>query len=533
MRKLLLTIILIIIGQPALATPSPDELRAMAYSGNVDGIEAAYVAIHAEERAGGISYDELRELYLALVVYDPRVLGFTQDWLDAYPNSLHAHAIRARQLYLASFAIRGEANPRNTYPLALEGFRQLKDEALSHAWTAFQSAPDLVFASDSLLALQRTHRFMSAANFDQFVRDIFAVTPNHQSLIWATETAEPQWGGGGSSEVRRLCNQFAPMVRDIQNYDADTCFIEAIFHSATYIRDRAVIQEANFLLERNDHPILGRARLFQAFEGLEDLIEAGGSEIQTYHSGPEDARIVANVILDPDFRDFEKADTYDRMFARPLGIPRLLPMMVEREVTWAQDRIVDDPFDPAAIVDLTRLDFYGVPTPNPLSFEERQALLKRRLMVNPYSSEAWIDLALLIDANRQPHTSVVTDPYYINAIVYSNYGVRAVVSFLNVKSGRISGMRYLEDRDSMNRHISEALFVNGYCPYLRLVNLRQFLCEGPRLGDMSCGFAYGANSEQMYAEALQRATDANLCIAERRANPEDLAFEPVTVDLQP
>lgn len=82
MRNVLLTIFLIFIGQSALATPSPDELRAMAYAGDVDGVEAAYVAIHAEERAGGISYDELRQRYLALIVFDPRVLTFTDNWLQ-------------------------------------------------------------------------------------------------------------------------------------------------------------------------------------------------------------------------------------------------------------------------------------------------------------------------------------------------------------------------------------------------------------------------------------------------------------------
>ena len=78
--------------------------------------------------------------------------------------------------------------------------------------------------------------------------------------------------------------------------------------------------------------------------------------------------------------------------------------------------------------------------------------------------------------------------------------------------------------------MDQALFEDGFCPYLRLENLKLFLCNGPRSGNMDCG-GWGPSPEHVLAVAMERATDANLCIAERRADPADLAFAPTTIDL--
>ena len=532
MRNLLLTIILIIIGQPALATPSPDDLRAMAYAGNVDAIEAAYVAIHAEERAGGMTYDDLRQRYLALVVYDPRILGFTQSWLDAFPNSPHAHAVRAWQLYHAAFEIRGERGSRDTYYLAFEGFDQLQAQALDHAMTAYQAATDLVAASDALLVLQTSHRFLGPTDFAQLLADIMTVTPNHQSLFLAAETAKPQWGGGGAPAVRYLCNTYAAAVMDVAHYDPDTCFVEVLFSSESYLRDTPAMAEANRLLEGNDHPYLDAARLFQGFAAMEDIIPAGSDAPQTYHRNLDDAVTLASILARPDVYDTQAAENYDNFYAIPLGLPLILPEMIEREVAWAQGRLVEDPYDPKAIAALTetRYDSIGAPMPDRLSAPERVTLWKRRLLVNPYLPEAWSSLGMLVQLQELSPFASPLDAYYENAIVYSNYDVRQIQYYLHAKYEQINRRLRAEQSELSGRFMDEALFDDGFCPYLRLENLKQFLCNGPRSDSWLCG-GWGPGPEQVLAEALERATAANLCIAERRANPEDLAFTPTTIDL--
>ena len=533
MRNLLLPVLLIILAQPAFATPNPDELRAMAYAGNVDAIEAAYVAIHAEERAGAISYDELRQRYLALVVFAPRILEFTESWLEEYPDSPHAHTIKAWQLHESAFAIRGTGMPRDTYYLALEGFNELQYQALSHAQIAYAIAPDLVPVSDLLLQLQTSYRFLNSFDFATLLGDIMAMTPSHRSLILAAESAMPQWGGGGSPAVRYLCDTFAAAVTDVENYDSDTCFVEIMFSSASYLRDSAAMAEANRLLEGNNHRYLDNARLFQAFGAMEDIFPAGSDAPQTYHRNLEVAATLASILSRPGVHDTHAADNYDNFYAVPFGLPLMLPQMIEREVAWAQDRLAVDPYDPKAIAALTstRWDSYGMPMPDRLPVPERISLLKRRLSVNPYLSEVWSDLALLVQVQERSPFGSPSDIYFENAIVYSNYDVFPVQYYLQSKYEQINRRLRAEQFELSGRFMDQALFEHGFCPYLRLENLKQLLCNGPRSDSWACG-GWGPGPEHVLAVALERATDANMCIAERRANPEDLAFQPNEVDLQ-
>lgn len=532
MRKLLLSIVLIVLGQSALATPNADELRAMAYAGDVARVEAGYVAIFAEQRAGGISYDELRERYLALVVYDPRVLDFTQTWLDAYPDSPHAHAVLAWQLIKAASEIRGKDMPRDTYYLALEGFDALETQALDHAFIAYQAAPDLVFASSALLSLQTSHRFLGPVEFEELLAEIMAVTPSHRSLYLAVETELPQWRGGGSSAVRDLCDTYATMITDVADYDSDTCFVESIFKSFSYVRDTAAMAEANRLLDGNDHPYLDDARLFQAFAALDDIIPPGSDAPQTSHRNLDVAATLAAILSRPGFRDTHAAENYDNFYAEPFGLPPLLPLVIAQAVAWAQNRLTIDPFDPKAIAALTvtRHDPYGAPLPGILSAADRIALLKRRLLVNPYLSETWSQLGEIVQMQELSPFASTSDAYFVNAIVYSNYDVFAVQYYLQSKYDQINRRLRAEEFELSGRFMDDALFDDGFCPYLHLENLKQYLCNGPRSDSRACG-DWGPGPERVLALATQRATAANLCVTERRANLEDLAFSPITIDL--
>ena len=532
MRFLIVWMFFVILGHSAWATPDPDGLRALAYAGDVDGVEAAFVAIHAEERAGGISYDELRDRYLALIIFDPRVLTFTDRWLQEYPNSPHAHAIRAWQLYNASSEIRGEKNPRDTYSLALEGFNALQAQSLDHAQAAYQAAPDLVPASDALLALQMSHRFLAPTDFAQLFGDIMAVTPNSWSLFLATKPARPEWGGGGSAIVRGLCDSFAGLVTDVPNYDSDTCFVHSIFSSESYLRDSVVVAEASRILDGSDHPYLDEARLLQGYAATADIIPAGSDAPQTYHRNPQVAATLAEILSRPGYMDRGQAEIYDMNFAQPFELPLLLPMMIEREVAWAQERLTVDPYDSKAIAVMTRIhyDAYGNLVPDHLSVPQSIALLERRLLISPYNAEVWWQLARLIQLQEMSLLASPSDAYYENAIVYSNYDVFAVQVYLQAKYDQIKRRLWAEQSELSGRFMDAALFSDGFCPFIRLENLKQFMCNGPRSDSGDCG-GWGPDPERILALALERATAANQCIAERRANPEDLAFAPVTVDL--
>ena len=534
MRKLLAVILLIVIGHSAMATPSPDELRAMAYAGNVDGVEAAYVAIHAAERAGGISYTELRQRYLALIVFDPRVLTFTDNWLQRYPDSPHAHAIRAWQLYNGAFAIRGDAVPRNTYYLALEGFDQLRYLALDHAWQAYQNAPDLVPASDALLSLQKPIQFLGWADFWRFLGDIMTVTPNHQSLILATSTALPQWGGGGPAVVRDICDRYSSVITDVENYNSDICFIEAMLNPEHYWPHEPAAQEALAILPGQDHPILDYIRFQQAVMPFDN--QSPDIVNDFVQRDPQGARAAAEIagelIRRPEYVRTGDANSYDNAFAIPLGLPRMLPEVIVRQVEWAKQRIDEDPFDPVAIATLSHTNFFGVPVPDPFSTEQIVSMMQRQALVKPYDPEIWRALGDLVASLQTSHFSTEADVYYINSIVYSNYDWYRIQHYLQVKYEFINHALYVEEREMGGRFISEALFQDGFCPFIRLENLKTLICQGPRSDDPNCPYGWGPGPERVLAEALQRSTAANLCVAERRANPEDLAFQPVEVDLQ-
>ncbi|MGB8813075.1 MAG: hypothetical protein WCC57_07810, partial [Paracoccaceae bacterium] len=128
----------------AFATPTPDDLRILAYGHETAQVEAAFAAARAKATPENQDYDLQRELMTAFATTDPRIDAFTRLWLNTDPNSPYAHTARAWHLWAMGWSMRGERQIQDIYPEAMQKFADLHGEALDHALIAWEIAPDFV-----------------------------------------------------------------------------------------------------------------------------------------------------------------------------------------------------------------------------------------------------------------------------------------------------------------------------------------------------------------------------------------------------
>lgn len=126
-------------------------LRALVMARDTGAVEQALKAHQAAFLTGEVSAWDARTPFAVFETTHPDVIAFTADWLAAAPKSGYAQV-----LYKMGWLVRGDKSGRETYPRAVNEHYAMHGAALELALAAYESDPDLLAASDTVIRLGNT-----------------------------------------------------------------------------------------------------------------------------------------------------------------------------------------------------------------------------------------------------------------------------------------------------------------------------------------------------------------------------------------
>lgn len=521
-RYLALAVMVGLLAAPAAADTSVDDLRALVMAGEIAPVEAALKAAEAADLASGGEPDAERDLIVVFRETHPAVDDFTKRWLAAEPDSAWAMTARGWHLYSLGWAIRGHEGLRETYDDSLAVMQLLHDQAYALLTAAIAADPDLISASDGLFRVVPTVGHLEWIPVG--LELVMTRHPNRGSLMRAMTVLAPQWGGS-KGQVALLCDRYAPMIKSVPGYDAKVCAVDAAYYADFWPgnqRDaaRAAVDQMPLL-------VLDYARLKDAVDGLgepkdrQKLLEGVQA---TRPLTPEEAyqldfarsqqSVVASILLTP---NYEKA----------------LTLAVAEQRLKADH----DPYNPEvvnALIDYMKQDHIF----NHTSFDRADATarLKRLLTFSPYNWKAWRSLGQATLGDLPFHSDDLdriaeAQPYFTNAIVYSNYGYWALTAAVDAKIGAvispkgepkakdISGL-LPDDRAKLDRII--------HCPLVTEMRLLQAKCQKDGVNPHDCGSIVGG--PRVLLGRLKQIEAQGSCSAEFGNWPWSTWLSPVKTD---
>ena len=509
MRALLF--LLLLMASSALADPLGDakaDLRALVSAGDIDAVDAMMDSAYRASLASHI-YDLPRVPNTAFSVTDPKTKDFIAAWRTAKPDSPHALTAQAWMLWRAGWLVRGGESAHWTYPAAFAMQADLHRQARDLAWQAFDLAPDLVPASDAVLRMaQVTH---GQDYVSTIIADIMALTPNRGTLLRGFDALDPKWGGS-LTEVAALCGLYAAKVVEVADYTDETCLIEAFLA----VGDGMAETWALSALDRNSNPILEYARVRDAIY---------------WRRGTDAAnKVLARYLAKPGNYDWNAAGIHDLDYRVPHGLPPLAPEFFQRRLDHAVAEVVFDPYDAELLQIVFEASSYES---YPLKHVDPQLQLetsRRVLTVEPFSAKAWVSYAS--NATFVFHYKEdQADPFWINAMVYSNHNPFYIVNFAKSKLTNLLLLLYDDmSNDVQVRDLPESTeqVTSMVCPLIRVTRVLDQVCTTSAKGHPSCSLADSTLRKFSQIKALAKAE--HVCTAELTTPIDDLIYQPQVID---
>ncbi len=506
-------VILLLIAAPVWADDATDKLsadaRAMIYAGDIDGFRAAIIAAHAADLAAKGDQNTQRALYRAFTVTDPRVAAFTADWLAAEPDSPYALIARVWHLRAMGIAMRGSDLPRFTWYQAMDEMRTLHGEAMGMALRARDLAPDLVAASDAVIRLSQGFGMVDVA--EEELARIMAIAPNHGSLIRATNTLSPNWGGSVDA-IARACEDYALLLPDVADYTVDICLVEMFDEND--LEGAPQFWSWNRLLELPAHPHLINARKSSVLGAFGGTTESNIADLEAYIANGGTETVVASRL--------------DHLRAKQSwAAAATYPDAVERALATARADLAHDAGNPTLVEHFFEMADRSTVTPQP-DEAEQAAIVQRMLAIAPYNVDGWVRLAYMLPGTSAEQVRARGNAA-TNAVVYSNYKARTIAEVLPIFAHRYYNAvekAVADANGDPNAALSAETDANVTCPYVRLVRLLEHSCAAQDVAADQC--ARYPKMEEMQADIDQIAA-RGICEWERTANIEDIAFTPAAV----
>lgn len=513
MIRQLLVICLLALTSPAHAAITPNELRDLAYAGDVHGAEAAMAQAHAESVAGAITYDDLRDIVSVLLTTHPDVNDFTKVWLEEIPESPYALTIRSMQQSNVAWDVRGERMARDTHWEAMQTFVNMQKSSFLMAYKAYQIAPDFVLASDAIFEMHFTRKILFEFQYNSLVVQVMATTPNYGSLDRAMNVHHRNWRGRGVPGVRKYCEKYAPLIPDFDEYPVDVCVVD--FAEQTRDLDR-ILPLADDLLARSDHPTLEHVRRKRAFERKND----------------QDRRMILDYLSDPEVTDYATASRFLFSFYQDAESGAVLAALESRLQRRAFEDLPHDPFSPRLIKILTSDYNFVSGLGKPLAVHDMNDVLKRRLVVaRPFDSNVWHRAARSFDASTQKGQRALIAPYYANAIHYSDHSPYQLSQY----SAHLHRIHYIYKSFAVGRNLVDYEVMDNAefreqveCPMVRLYRLTEARCASIT-DEVNC--KHFNNDLNGSTTKLAQMDEARICPAISDAPIEDLLFTPTAIDI--
>lgn len=420
MRPLLSGILFLVSATFAQAAIQPEDLRELAYQGDVQSVEAAMAEAHQQSLTGEISYNDLRDLVGVLTRTHPDMDDFRVLWLEQLPTSPYAQMATAWSLYNDSFAIRGGALPRETPRPAMQAFSRMQNEAMQLALSAYDAAPDYVPASDGIIRMQLTTKTLWSWMIRSVIADTMTTTPNLGSLLRASYLSNPRWGGAGQQYNVNLCEDYFDKIPEHPDLTKDACIVILLHANDQLDGNWDFVAD---VLDQDDHELLINARVSRALERRTD----------------EDRQIVMDYLSTVRFDQpwisygFRIAS---RFASRERGrgnkdVDAFLDALQMRIRTEFITELARNPFHlPLLEVAIAnQFQLWTLPSDH-LEIDNYNV---RKAVIQPYHPENWSDANDRYTERTNPTVLNAFDTPSYNAVVYADHSVFAVSNFLQTK----------------------------------------------------------------------------------------------------
>lgn len=501
------------------ATPlSPEAFRDAAFAGDRAAVEAALREQHQIDLAARSAIWHERTLFATFSNLHPTLDRFTTDWLADDPNSAYALTARGWYLYTRGYVVRGERMPRETYPAAMDLFRQDHNTAMALFRKAAALQPDLVAASDGILRTGRSTG--SKEDVKAELARIMQIAPFPGSIRRAANALEPHWGGS-LPEMLETCETYAPLVVDPPNFDAETCAIFIIYESDLW--DGRIKQAAASALAENNHPALENYHLREVLEN--------GSPAEVI----EALRPAEN---DPDWQlstyEARLLDEAEFALSGSAGYPTYsrLKAAKDREVAALRAEADLAPLNGAVLRGYINALAYNSETPAERALIDHADIhrrLKQQLDAMPYDADSWSFMAGQWLDNTLTGLENA-DLFQQNALAYSNHGLQFLAEALNAQYRAI----HFPEEAAQFGYVVESLTDDPartdrvlYCPFIRNIRLMEAQCRAAGKDWNEC--VQDQFTPAFIPQLMAKTANPQACEWERNAPIRSLYYTPLSV----
>jgi hypothetical protein len=507
--------ILMILPPHSVRADGKFDVWALIHGGNVAEVRAALAATDLAKQ---------RDAFAAFATSDPVVGAFSAAMLAETPDDPKAMTARASYLLSAGWAMRGTSFWSDIYPQAREQMLTLHAEAATLVLAALSVDPTLIPASDLRMTLSKT--LGDTGIVPEEIARVMAIAPTRASLMIAAGALAPQWGGSEAYGYQ-LCDDWATKVTDVKDYTTEICKIDVVFAANYSFEAQSAAKEKIAVI---DHPVLDRQRLDLAIRGLLPKAVAG-TILRTLQASDE--------MKLHHFRRWDDLDGNDSSFGPGPHTKAALGTLVPR-------MRAESDFDPGdgtalmmyidALLMQRQLDGSVYPE------DEVEARFAALFDVAPYDPDAWARFGFYLEMFRDATTMTLADAdhiraAFVNSAVYSNHQpsyVRTLVSF-NRMFWEGLDKRNLDAIDATGEPAfdREEFNTSIVCPTVRSIRVLEALCEGGLTQPEGCPEdpSMSENSWPQLIALKERARTRKACETELSADPQDLSFSLVPMDL--
>ncbi|UZD89913.1 DUF4034 domain-containing protein [Cognatishimia activa] len=485
--RYLLAITLIIFGSSASAEPiTPEEIRSLVLDRKFQALEQAMSSAQGAFEAGQTNAEHLRDLNMVFVTTSPIIQEATEEWLEAYPDSVYAIMANAWIANKIAWTIRGTGYAHTVYQDAWPAFYAASDKAAQLTLSAFSIDPTYLPASDGMIA-QGTFGNVDV-NVTDIVDAVMAQAPNAGTLTRGLIVAHKGWGGS-YTRGEKMCEQHAHKITAWGDQAFDICMIHLAFQYNGWKPLDAFIERLlhtdHSAISQIRHQVMIKTPLLdpEHIEGVSDAefpFEKWQNEL-------------LRELWSPDFDDLELAISYDGRFAQKPHISIVSDRVRETARENAKRVLEYDPYNVSAIETLLniggfkpgqdgRKKYYAVTGLN--SPSETLNLYKRLAIAQPWNAEHWSNLSHTYAG--PPHSKESFWKKRIlerNYLAYSNHAPERLWEFIETNLYFVRSYNSAQKKEPQSKlpWISDLdPSVAFYCPIARASALLSVACENPR-----------------------------------------------------
>ncbi len=513
-----------------------DDLFAAIEARDHLAVETAFTSLQQRQRAGELNGDYLRSLFSVFATNNPDIVEFATGWLESEPESAFAHIALAWIHFQTGWNVRGTKLAREIYPAALDEFGLRHEKAWEHAWAAYQTDPLMFPASDALLMLANSTGRKEQAY--EVLYEVMTAQPEMGTLRRALGMTIPGWGGTWP-QAQELCDFYGPMIEWEASDPVLHCKVYAAlsYHGAE-AQDWAIKELASGALPELDH--------FRAYHAT------------SLSATRADAVFAREYLTREGIIDHDIARRFDEHVAMKYGYDFLSEEHLRKARASAARMLERDPYNLAnnkfmkkSVSRFERTDtYYRVVVVERPTVEEELEYARRILISSPFDPEHWQDYGRLVARMKGKRGFIAAEPYNINTIVFSNHSPGRLIGYAFEKWNMLAAFQRLDtdhesemwqSLDQEQRAMAEetrqewlalreqiSLDETLRCPMMRAYRLHEVVCNHVKNSDCEIS----GDQEAMYEIVRADVTQRRVCTGIMSADPVDLFYQPVEVDLE-